>query len=241
MKLNFREIRYFLIGIFVLVVGIFLVNKGNVLLEKDNEVENKLLYMQGVPNTSESKKEETETKETTEEENTVEPINENTNNVSNEESIEVSSVESNSNPTNTQEIVYDGLTMEELSAKLNRSMNSTIAGYGEVYARYSLELGLDPYLALAITLHETGCKWNCSNLVKACNNVGGMKGQPGCGGGSYKAFDSLEEGIKGYLNNLYNNYYAQGLTTPETIGPKYAGSSEWASKIYYYIDSIKAN
>lgn len=234
MELSWREFRNFLVGIFVLTVGIFLISKANAWFDQNDIVESELLYKQGVPNTVESKSEELEDSK---EEDVLKPDNQNTDTDSNEEVIEVSSVEDET----TSEIVYDGLTMEELSAKLNRSMNSTISGYGEIYASYSLELGLDPYLALAITLHETGCKWDCSTLVKACNNVGGMKGQPSCGSGSYRAFDTLEEGIKGYLNNLYNNYYAQGLTTPETIGPKYAGSSEWASKINYYIGVIKAN
>ena len=57
---------------------------------------------------------------------------------------------------------------------------------GYAYATYSLELGVDPYLAVAISMHETGCTWNCSYLLKACNNVGGQKGE-GCG--SYRAYD----------------------------------------------------
>ena len=67
-----------------------------------------------------------------------------------------------------------------------------------------------------------------------------MKGSPGCNGGSYKAFPSLDEGIKAFMNNLYNNYYAKGLTTPETIGPKYAASSTWSSKIRSYMNEIEA-
>lgn len=138
-------------------------------------------------------------------------------------------------------IVYDGLTMTELANKLDRSLNSTIAGRGYTFASESLALGIDPYLAVAIVLHETGCKWDCSYLVRACNNVGGMKGSPGCNGGSYAAFPTLDDGIKSYLGNLYRNYYAYGLTTPETIGPKYAASTTWPSKINYYIESIRAN
>lgn len=138
-------------------------------------------------------------------------------------------------------IVYDGLTMTELANKLDRSLNSTIAGKGYLFASESLALGIDPYLAVAIVLHETGCKWECSYLVQACNNVGGMKGSPGCNGGSYAAFATLDDGIKSYLNNLYRNYYAYGLTTPDTIGPKYAASPTWSSKINYYIESIRAN
>lgn len=136
-------------------------------------------------------------------------------------------------------IVFDGLTMEELSAKLDRVLNSTLSGYGSLFAEKSIELGLDPYLAVAITLLETGCKWNCSYLLKKCNNVAGIKGKPGCDGGSYKKFDTLEDGINYYLKMLYNNYYAKGLTTPELINPKYAESKDWARQVNKYIEEIK--
>ena len=132
------------------------------------------------------------------------------------------------------------LSYDELVAKLNRSLNSTLAGKGDSFAKYAIELGIDPYLAVAIVLHETGCKWECSTLLKQCNNVGGMKGSPGCNGGSYKAFPSLDEGIKAFMNNLYKNYYAMGLTTPETIGPKYAASQTWATQVRSYMREIEA-
>lgn len=136
-------------------------------------------------------------------------------------------------------IVYDGLTLDELAAKLERSLTSTLSGTGMIFAQGSIERGIDPYLAVAIVLHETGCPWKCSTLVNACNNVGGMKGSPGCGGGSYRAFDTLEEGINSYLNNLYNNYYAKGLTTAETMNPKYAADPNWANRVNYFINSIR--
>lgn len=135
------------------------------------------------------------------------------------------------------EIVYDGLTLDELTNKLNKSLNSTIAGKGDLIASYSLEKGVDPYMAEAIILQETGCKWDCSYLVKSCNNVGGQKGS-GCGGYSY--FPSLDEGIKAFIDNLYNNYVSLGLTTPEQINPKYAESTLWAVNVNSYIDIIKA-
>lgn len=138
-------------------------------------------------------------------------------------------------------IVYDGMTMEELSAKLDRSLNSTLSGKGSLFANYALELGIDPYLSVAIVLHETGCKWDCSQLVKQCNNVGGQIGSPSCGTTGYKAYSTIDEGIKGFMDNLYYNYYAQGLTTPETINTKYASSNTWATKINNYIAMIKAN
>lgn len=141
----------------------------------------------------------------------------------------------------TPAIVYDGMTMEELSAKLDRSLNSTLSGKGSLFANYALELGIDPYLSVAIVLHETGCKWDCSQLVKQCNNVGGQIGSPSCGTTGYKAYSTIDEGIKGFMDNLYYNYYAQGLTTPETINTKYASSNTWATKINNYIAMIKAN
>ncbi len=137
-------------------------------------------------------------------------------------------------------IVYDGLTMNQLADKLNKSLKSNISGKGYLIASYSLQLGIDPYMATAIILHETGCNGTCSSLVRECNNVGGQKGGPSCGGGAYKAYATLDEGIMGYLDNLYRNYYSYGLTTVETIGPKYAASTTWASQVNNYIALIRS-
>lgn len=136
-------------------------------------------------------------------------------------------------------IVYDGMTMEELSAKLNRSLKSTVAGKGDLFASYSLEKGVDPYLAVSIMLLETGCNWTCSGLVNKCNNVGGQKGSPNCSNG-YRSYPTLDDGIRGFIDNLANNYYAKGLTTPEAMNPKYAESNTWAIKVNNYISSVKA-
>jgi len=133
-------------------------------------------------------------------------------------------------------IVFDNLTMDELSAKLERSMNSSLKGKGKLFAEYSIKLGLDPYLALAITLHETGCSYSCSWLTKTHYNLGGLKGS----NGKYMSFSSMDEGIKQYLNILYNRYYKKGLTTPELMNPYYAESTTWASNVNNYIRKIKA-
>ncbi len=163
------------------------------------------------------------------------------NNIEKQEKLDsISELTKESNVTK-RVIVYDGMTISELSEKLNRSMKSTIAGKGELLASYSLEKGVDPYLALGIMLLETGCNWTCSYLTRVCNNVGGMKGSPGCGGGSYKSFATIDEGIMKFIDNLANNYYAYGLTTPETMNKKYAESSTWAMKVNNYISQIKAN
>jgi len=105
----------------------------------------------------------------------------------------------------------------------------------------SLEYGVDPYLATAIMMHETGCKWGCSNLVKKCNNVAGQKGKPSCDGGSYKKYESLDEGIKGAIYNIYVNYVKYGLLTAEQMNSKYAEDKTWSKKVNKYINEIKAN
>lgn len=136
--------------------------------------------------------------------------------------------------------VYANLTLSELSEKLNKSMKGTISDKGELLASYSLEKGVDPYLALGIILLESGCNYKCSTLTSQCFNVGGMKGSPGCWGGSYKAFNSIDEGIKAFIDNLSRNYYAYGLTTPEAMNRKYAESDTWAMKVRNYMSSIAA-
>lgn len=135
-------------------------------------------------------------------------------------------------------IVYENMTYEELVDKLNKTLSSDLTGMGYAYATYSLELGVDPYLAVAISMHETGCTWNCSYLLKACNNVGGQKGE-GCG--EYKAYDTLEEGIYGFILNIKNKYVDYGLLTAEQMNPKYAEDPMWASKVNKYIEKIRNN
>ena len=101
-------------------------------------------------------------------------------------------------------------------------------------------MGVDPYLAVAIVLHETGCNYSCSTQVKKCNNVGGMKGSPSCNGTSYAKFNTLDDGIYIFVKNLKENYYDYGLTTPEAMNKKYAASTTWATKVKHYINKIKA-
>ena len=134
-------------------------------------------------------------------------------------------------------IVYDNMTMDELSMKLDRVLHSTMSGKGNYIATYSLEVGVDPYLATAIILLETGCNSSCSRMVNTCNNVGGMKGS-GCG--AYASFPTLDDGIKSFIDNLNINYYKYGLTTPETMGPKYAESKDWPIKVNNYINKIRS-
>ena len=134
--------------------------------------------------------------------------------------------------------VYEGMTMEELANKLNRSLKNEMAGKGLLIAKKSIELGVDPYIATAIMLHETGCsQGSCSHIARTCHNFGGQKGS-GCG--AYQAYASVDEGITGMITNLYKNYYAYGLKTVEAIGHRYAESSVWPTRINGYVQNLRA-
>lgn len=136
--------------------------------------------------------------------------------------------------TNQPAIVYDNLSMDQLSYKLNKVLKSNLSGTGNIFAKYSVEYGIDPYLAVAIVLHETGCNSKCSSAVRNKNNVGGMMGK-----GGLIRFNSLEEGIKAFIVNLKEKYYNYGLTTPEAMNKKYAANPNWHVKINSYMTKIK--
>lgn len=133
---------------------------------------------------------------------------------------------------------YNGELIEDIINKINKVLSSTLTGKGEFIVRYSIEKNVDPYLTSAVILHETGCQWTCSYLARVCNNYGGNKGGPSCNGGSYRRFDTAEEGLKFAIDKL-SRYYNSGLTTPEEIGPKYAMSDAWPLKVNKYINKLK--
>lgn len=137
-----------------------------------------------------------------------------------------------------REEVYEGMTLDEVANQLNKSLKNEISGKGMLIASKSLELGVDPFVATAIIMHETGCgQSSCSHIARTCYNFGGQKGS-GCG--AYQRYSSVDEGLEGMISNLYRNYYARGLTTVETIGPRYAESSTWVGMINSYVSKIKS-
>lgn len=138
--------------------------------------------------------------------------------------------------------VYDGQTLEELAEHLNRHLgNDIVAGKGALIATECINKGVDPYITVAIILHETGCGTHCSNLARNCYNFGGQKGKPSCNGGAFRQFDTVDAGLVGMIDNLSRNYFAIGLNTPETIGPKYCEGNEWAGKIQWFVNKIRNN
>ena len=134
--------------------------------------------------------------------------------------------------------VYEKMTIEELANKLNRSLSNEMSGKGLLIAKKCIELGVDPYIATAIMLHETGCsQGSCSHIARTCHNFGGQKGY-GCG--AYQAYPTVDAGITGMIANLHRNFYSKGLKTVETIGPRYAESPVWGIRINNYVSKIRA-
>ena len=236
MKIKLKSIEKIFLSM-VLILDVYLVHLSvNVSkFETKKEYRSTANYIQVESIDKDSKTNDVELNEEIEDEKNIEVEDEEN---STDEIVEEEIIQDESSDTILEDpIVYDGKTLNELSEKLEKSLNSTISGKGYLIASYALSKGVDPYMATAIMLHETGCKWGCSYLVRECNNVGGQKGQ-GCG--SYSYFPSLDEGIQAFIDNLYKNYISYGLTTPEAINPKYAEDPNWAVNVNKYIETIKA-
>ena len=83
--------------------------------------------------------------------------------------------------------------------------------------------GADYDITLAIGRYETG--WWKSYACTVKNNPGGMSRNE-----VPIYYDTIDEGIDAWVQNLANNYFAIGLDTPEKIAEKYCpNNSEYAS------------
>lgn len=83
--------------------------------------------------------------------------------------------------------------------------------------------GADYDITLAIGRYETG--WWKSYACAVKNNPGGMSRNE-----VPIYYDTIDEGIDAWVQNLANNYFAMGLDTPEKIAEKYCpNNSEYAS------------
>lgn len=94
--------------------------------------------------------------------------------------------------------------------------------------KYSDKYNVDWKLVEAIIMHETGNR--TSSAFKNKNNSCGMMGK-----GGILRFENEEVGVEACVKNLKQNYFDQGLNTPEKMQSKYAPVSvTWSSKINYY-------
>lgn len=89
------------------------------------------------------------------------------------------------------------------------------------------EYGIPSDIVLAIARLETG--HFKSKAYTDYNNPGGMSIRE-----VPIKYDTIEEGVEVFISNLANNYFGQGLTTPESIGKKYCpvNYDHWVSLVY---------
>lgn len=86
--------------------------------------------------------------------------------------------------------------------------------------------GIEPEIPLAIARLETG--HFTSDAYRRGNNVGGMSVNE-----MPYTYKNLEKGVEAFVSNLADNYFAQGLTTPEAISKKYCpvNAEGWARAV----------
>ena len=131
--------------------------------------------------------------------------------------------------------VYEGKTREEVINQLNKSLGGVLSGKANIIVDKALSLGVDPYVAAAIMVHESAN--GKSRIARSCNNFGGQKGA-GCGG--WKSYPSVQAGIEGMIQNMYNNYYSKGLNTIDKMASRYAESPAWPAKIHSFVNKLKS-
>ena len=145
-------------------------------------------------------------------------------------------------PVETKEIdtSFNGESIEKIGEKIDNYCKKTaLEGYGEYIAKTSITKGVNPYLIAAMILESSRCKTECSVIFKECNNVSGAKGSPGCFGGAYKTYDSLNDSINDFVNSVSKVFYTQEMQMPYKMYKDYGKNSSWAFKVSNYMDGLK--
>lgn len=117
-------------------------------------------------------------------------------------------------PEEPEDNVVELTPVEKIA--MGRSMDEKIKIACDIY-------GADYDITLAIGRYETG--WWKSYACTVKNNPGGMSRNE-----VPIYYDTIDEGINAWVQNLANNYFAIGLDTPEKIAEKYCpNNSGYAS------------
>lgn len=117
-------------------------------------------------------------------------------------------------PEEPEDNIVELTPLEQIAAGV--SMEEKIRIACDIY-------GADYNITLAIGRYETG--WWSSYACTVKNNPGGMSRNE-----VPIYYDTIDEGIDAWVQNLANNYFARGLDTPEKIAEKYCpNNNEYAS------------
>lgn len=148
-----------------------------------------------------------------------------------------SNVEEKEDPVDTS---FNGESIEEIGKKLDNYMAKTpLEGYGEYIAKVSISKSVNPYLIGGIILESTSCKSECTVVFRECNNVSGMKGTPGCFGGSYKTYSKINDSILDVVNYVSKDFYTPEMQAPYKMYKQFGKSSVWAFKVTKFMEELK--
>lgn len=135
---------------------------------------------------------------------------------------------------------YNGESYENIGKKIDKYCAKTpLEGYGEFIAKTSISKSVNPYLITGIILESSNCKIECSVIFKECNNTSGMKGSPGCFGGTYKEYSKVEDSISDIIGSISKTFYTPEMQAPYKMYKEYGKSSAWALKVSNFMDAIK--
>lgn len=135
---------------------------------------------------------------------------------------------------------YNGESIEKIAHKIDKYCSKTpLEGHGEHIAKASIRKSVNPYLIGGIILESTSCKRECSIIFQECNNVSKMKGDPGCFGGAYKSYSSVNDAITDLVSKISKDFYTKEMQSPYKMYKSYGKSSSWAFKVSNYMDAIK--
>lgn len=109
-----------------------------------------------------------------------------------------------------------GVTAEQL----NKVLKGKLAGTGEIFLKYANMYKINPAIAAAIAMHESG---GTSRLAKEQNNFFGMRNKNG-----WMKFSSVDEGIRRGISNISRNYVNKGKNSLQKMVKDYAeGGKDW--------------
>ncbi len=135
---------------------------------------------------------------------------------------------------------FAGEKKEVIVSKINKYLTKTeLNDIGSAVFNGSVIKDVDPYLIAAIILVNTKCDQECSVIMKSCNNISYFKGSPGCFGGNYKKYNSLDDSIIDLADYISVNYIKNDLKTPYDFYKKLGKNLSWAYKVDKVMKEMK--
>ncbi len=127
---------------------------------------------------------------------------------------------------------YNGEKKDAIVSKINKYLAKTeLKDIGNGTFVSAVTNDVNPYMLAAMVLVNTECNNECTVIMKSCNNVSYLRGEPGCFGGSYKKYNSIDDSIADLASYVGTNYVKNNLKTPYDIYKKYGKNIAWAYKV----------